>query len=163
MLILCDIDGVLADVRHLLYLIDNKLPKAKRNYDEYYRRIGEAKPIQAGIELVTALVNEGHDVVFITARRLASKEPTEKWLQNHLFYGPSDFNKYGLGILMRPDGDERLAHEVKRDLLEIVYDHTGYELPTNTIAIDDDRRNAKMFAEQGIYTLQVRHETARSD
>jgi hypothetical protein len=51
MLYIFDIDGVLADVTHFLYLITGE----NKDFDAYYARIGEAKPIWLGKQMILTI------------------------------------------------------------------------------------------------------------
>lgn len=44
-----------------------------------------AKPIQGAVEAVKKLFEEGHKIVFYTARSMSSKQITERWLNKHGF------------------------------------------------------------------------------
>lgn len=151
-----DIDGVLADVTHLLPLISQDLPKDKRDYDQYYRRIGEALPIEPALEMCSDLLNADNSLVFITGRRESSRRDTVEWLLRHFKPIRHDFLLY-----MRPDYDERPAYGVKGDLIASVIKHTLTD-PKAMIIFEDDRQCVEMYKQLGCYVNHVKHDKARS-
>ena len=158
-----DIDGVLADVTHLLPLINQSLPKEKRDYDQYYKRIGEALPIEGGKILGQGLIM--HKVVFITGRRESSRCDTVAWLLRHF----KPMQRHDCLVYMRPDDDERPAHEVKRDLFAQMQkdyfnaNHWPRTVEASEIVVfEDDRRCVEMYKQLGCYVNHVKHDKARS-
>jgi len=156
---LIDIDGVLADVRGLLPLIQGN-PKDK-DFNTYYARILEAPPIESGVELVRALKATGIPYVFLTGRNECCRQATKQWLHN-LFVQDYDYPIFDKDLLMRSEGDRRPAWVVKRDkaiaLLEAT--HTS---PKQWVAIDDHAQNIAMFRELGMTTLHVQSDASFSE
>lgn len=157
-----DIDGVLADVTHLLPLISQDLSKEKRDYDQYYQRIGEALPIEGGKILGQGLIM--HKVVFITGRRESSRCDTVDWLHRHF----KPMQRHDCLLYMRPDGDERPAHEVKRDLFAQMQNeyfkanHWPRTVePSDIVVFEDDRQCVEMYKQLGCYVNHVKHDKAR--
>lgn len=153
-----DIDGVLADVTHLLPLISQDLPKEKHDYDEYYRRIGEAVPIKAGQALSRAFVM--HKVYFVTGRSKRCMADTLAWLKKHFGRGVGR----GLSekqLYMRADDDKRPAHEVKSELICLMMQDT-YTTASDIVVFEDDRRCVEMYKQLGCYVNHVKHDKARS-
>ena len=99
-----DIDGVVADVRHRLHLIESR-PK---RWDEFFDASADDPPLPAGVGLVLELAAE-HDVVWLTGRPERNRRLTEAWLAAH---GLPDGT-----LLMRRDRDFRPAREAKREQL----------------------------------------------
>ena len=155
MLYIFDIDGVLADVTHLLPLITGE----NKDYDSYYARIGEALPIQEGLRIADALLFTLHEdgvrdkFYFVTGRSERSRGATEQWLHTHL--------DWGYDVHMRSNKDFRPAHEVKYDIIQRISKETG--VPFNEITVfEDDPQCAKMYELLGCYVCHVRHEKAKS-
>jgi hypothetical protein len=99
-----DIDGVVADVRHRLHLLEQE-PK---DWDGFFGACGDDPALPQGIALVLALRHE-HDIVWLTGRPERIRETTETWLRRHgLPSGP---------IFMRGDADRRPARQTKREIV----------------------------------------------
>jgi hypothetical protein len=99
-----DIDGVVADVRHRLHLVEHR-PK---RWAEFFARAADDPPLAEGVALVTEL-SAGHDIVWLTGRPERTRQATVRWLAEQ-----------GLPagrLLMRPDGDFRPARYTKREEL----------------------------------------------
>lgn len=70
-----DVDGTVADSSNVNF------QKAQGEPYEYMR----AEPISGALEAVKKLFEEGHTIVFHTARSGNSKEATKLWLEKHGF------------------------------------------------------------------------------
>jgi phosphatidate phosphatase APP1 len=99
-----DIDGVVADVRHRLHLIERR-PK---RWDEFFARSADDPPLDTGVALVRELAAD-HDVVWLTGRPERNRALTEAWLTAQ---GLPD-----RPLLMRRERDFRPAREAKREQL----------------------------------------------
>jgi len=162
--LLLDIDGCIADVTNLLYLISKKLPFEKRKYTEYFKRIREAHKIHEGVLLYKSLNNylgnyyeKPFYIYFVTGRREQSRTCTIEWLADCF-----DNEHIHNDMFMRADGDERPAQIIKKEMLEKIKKiHENDDV--KYIAIDDDRRVRKMYEEEGVFVLQPFHKTARSE
>ena len=99
-----DIDGVVADVRHRLHLIENR-PK---RWDEFFRRAADDPPLATGVELVRELAAD-HDILWLTGRPERNRQLTARWLAEH---GLPD-----RPLVMRPDRDFRSSRLMKREEL----------------------------------------------
>jgi hypothetical protein len=156
MFIICDIDGVLASITHLLPLIQGE----NKDFDAYYSRIGEALPIQEGLRIADALLFTLYEdgvrdkFHFVTGRSEHSRGTTEDWLIDNL-------NWLGFDLHMRSNTDRRPAHEVKHDIIQRISKETG--VPFNKMTVfEDDPQCAKMYESLGCYVCHVRHEKAKS-
>ena len=99
-----DIDGVVADVRHRLHLVERK-PK---QWDAFFAAAADDPPLAEGVELVRALAAE-HDVLWLTGRPERTRAATERWLAaQDLPTGP---------LRMRRERDFRPARVAKREEL----------------------------------------------
>jgi hypothetical protein len=158
MLYIFDIDGVLADITHLLPLIQGE----HKDFDGYYSRIGEALPIEAGISIADAflfMLNE--DGVngmfhFVTGRSECSREVTGDWLVNTLHWLKSDFKLH-----MRGNTDRRLAQDLKRGIIQRISVETGVPF-SDMVVFEDDKDCARMYKQLGCYVCHVKHDKARS-
>jgi hypothetical protein len=152
MLYIFDIDGVLADITHLLPLIQGK----EKDFETYYKRIGEAKPIPLGVSLLQGINKHSHERVwFLTGRSEVCKDITIQWLQKHGLCGESP------NLRMRANGDERYADVVKRDLIQRACFRTGIQYD-RMLCFEDDTNVARMYKQLGCYVCHVKHDKARS-
>ena len=74
-----DIDGVLADVRHRLRFVERK-PK---DWDSFFAAMDSDGPLQTGISLAQERAAEGHRIVYLTGRNEDYREVTRDWLARH--------------------------------------------------------------------------------
>lgn len=142
-LIICDIDGVLADCSHRLHYLE------ERNYDDFYSNNAmlDDKTILAGVDLLFSLrhnycpigesVQRKNPVIFLTGRPDRTRSITMAWIQEHIGYAMHD-----LPLLMRGDEDYRPSSVVKTELLQAALPHQGrrYDM---VYFIDDDPENVK--------------------
>jgi len=99
-----DIDGVVADVRHRLHLVERR-PK---RWEEFFAAAADDPPLPEGVALVHELASD-HDILWLTGRPERNRPATEAWLAAQGFEpGP---------LLMRADRDFRPARYAKRDEL----------------------------------------------
>ncbi len=132
MLICCDIDGVLADVRSYTYMLPN--------WDEYFTHTLEFPPIPGMITLIDGLIRIGHNVVFVTGRPESNRSHTVIWLRNHVL------NLYHPEVRMRRYDDPRQSFEIKLEAIR--------EIGPSLIFEDEPRAVEAMKAE-GFTVLQV--------
>ena len=126
MIIYCDIDNTIANLKHRLHYLNNK------DYDKFYaaENIEADGDMDYGRYILESLCR-GHweDVWFVTGRPERTRPATRRWLIRHGY--PADH------ILMRRDHDWRKAYEVKVDLLKLT------DCGEKAIFIDDDPRNVQ--------------------
>lgn len=103
--VVCDIDGVLVDLKERLPYFLNP----NTDWNEYYKTKFEDKPIKPIVDLVKTL-SINHTIVFCTGRRERDRHYTQLWLSQYF-----DLSKTPL--LMRPDDDERPDMVTKPELL----------------------------------------------
>jgi hypothetical protein len=126
-----DIDGVVADVRHRLHLIESR-PK---RWEEFFARAADDPPLPTGVDLVRELL-AGHDVQWLTGRPERNRALTERWLaEQGLPSGP---------LLMRPDRDFRPSRLTKREELRRLRRRRRIAL-----VVDDDPDVVATLAEDG--------------
>jgi hypothetical protein len=126
-----DIDGVVADVRHRLHLVE-QWPK---RWEEFFARAGDDPPLAEGLALVGELA-AGHEIVWLTGRPERTRQLTEQWLA-------------GAGLpagtlLMRPDRDHRPARFTKREELRRLRRRRRV-----AVVVDDDPEVTATLAEDG--------------
>lgn len=155
-LILCDIDGVLADITHRLHFIKDK---AKADYAAFYgASMAEDKYIEAGEALLQRLVgfhcvsNLKTDYILITGRPERTRSLTQLWLQHYgvMFNNDTD-------ILMRQNGDLRPASVVKVEkATKYIAEHPEYN---DVWLIDNDPSVIEAFNKNlpDVSTILLKH------
>jgi uncharacterized HAD superfamily protein len=147
MIILCDIDGVIADVRKY---VNKYLP---HDWKTYLAHTSKFEPVDS---LATA-VRTLHLVSTLhigTSRPESNREATKQWLSKYVFL---DLHfPYASRLHMRRDGDIRHGHVIKMEWLRTL---------NPDFVIDDDPEMVKAARKAGVIVLQVHglRATAKDD
>lgn len=151
--IICDIDGTIADVRHRLRYIQNPdgTKKKKPDWDSFHAACVDDTPFLDVIRLVDALrigtcgCGYGRlDLYFLSGRNDVARKQTEKWLDAH------EFPHYK-ALVMRKAGDRRPDTEIKLEMIR----ELGLT-PNDVLCIFDDRQCVvDMWRENGHRVMQV--------
>ena len=158
-IIVCDIDGTIANLRHRLHYIQNEDGSKKRykdtDWDSFHAACVDDEPYEDVIEILLSLV-EGHgdrEVYFFSGRNESVRRETVQWMEEHVLchssikqrtYGPHWLN-------MRSEGDRRPDTLIK---LEMMQDFRF--TPDTVLCILDDRQSVvDMWRENGFRVLQV--------
>jgi hypothetical protein len=154
--VICDIDGTIADVRHRLPYIQNAdgTKKKKPDWDAFHAACVDDPPFKDVILMVDMLWRGtcgcGYaplDLHFLSGRNEVAREVTKQWLGKHFGI---DFDLYH-SLSMRKANDRRPDTEVK---LEMV--HELGLTPDKVLCIFDDRQSVvDMWRENGYRCLQV--------
>jgi phosphoglycolate phosphatase-like HAD superfamily hydrolase len=141
--VLCDVDGTLANNEHRQHFLDVK-PKDWKNfkYNAFYD-----PPYPDIVWLVRTLHAAGNKILIVTARTEDEREVTTRWLDEVAGIGGLYERMY-----MREDGDYRDDTIVKAEILETIR-KDGYD---PTLVLDDRNRVVKMWRDLGITCLHVR-------
>jgi phosphoglycolate phosphatase-like HAD superfamily hydrolase len=142
-IIICDIDGTIADCEHRRHYITTK-PK---NYDAFYEEVMDDAPINRVLGLLNVLMDyEGREfqLVFVTGRPERCRADTVEWLRYQHFY-PSDYT-----LFMRKDGDHRQDYIVKQEILD-----THINKSEVWLVLDDRKQVVDMWRRNGLTCLQV--------
>lgn len=102
-----DLDGTLASVAWRQHLVEAK-PK---DWDGFFAGIPRDAPNPAVREMWDAVADDV-DRLIVTGRPEHTRAATEEWLARHGFTGAP--------LFMRPEGDRRPDHVLKRDLYELL-------------------------------------------
>ena len=125
-----DIDGVVADVRHRLHLLERR-PK---DWPAFFAAAADDPGLDEGINRVLATIGT-HEVVWLTGRPNSLRSVTRRWLADH-----------GLPVtelIMRPARDFRPAPVLK--LAEL----TKLRPRQVELFVDDDAKVIAVAAEAG--------------
>ena len=147
MVLIVDIDGTIADVRHRAYLI-NVYPTLEEGYKAFFLACDRDCPIKRIVEIIDQLGNsENTKVVFLTARPEYVREKTVAWLKEH-----TKVKKYSL-IMKAERFKYTKTVEFKKKALEGIkykYPHDEY------IVFEDDEENIKMFVSEKVIVYKVK-------
>jgi phosphoglycolate phosphatase-like HAD superfamily hydrolase len=136
-IVIVDIDGTIADVRHRLHHIK---VGPKKNWKAFFEAMDHDTPIPEIIKQVHELEKE-HDIIVVTGRPEHYRARTEKWLaDNGIRY---------LKLFMRPDGDHRPDYTVKEEVLR------DYPKGRIVLALDDRRPVCDMWEKNGIRCIRI--------
>ena len=104
-IILCDIDGTIADNSHRQHFLEGK-----KDWDGFFSELVNDLPIQIIIDKVIQEQANGKEIVFLTGRPERYRYSTTLWLKEY-------FN-FEFKLLMRKDGDRRNKLEIKKEIFE---------------------------------------------
>lgn len=135
MAIICDIDGTIADHGN-----------ERGHFDWHLVHTDSA--IMPIVRLVR-LLQQHHEVCFVTGREESCREATSAWLAQHFDFGVENAS---LNLFMRSTGDHRDDTIVKRELYEfLIKPWADVEL-----VLDDRDKVVAMWRELGLVCLQTR-------
>lgn len=130
MVILCDIDGVLANCSHRLHYLENK------DYDNFYsdHEILQDEPIIEGLELVKILKNSPSVKLFyLTGRPTKTHDSTKAWLKVY---------RVDSLMAMRENDDHRKSEVIKAEWVKVFLENHK-DLKEPILFIDDDPLNVE--------------------
>lgn len=136
-IVIVDIDGTIADVRHRLHHIKGP---GKKNWKAFFEAMDHDTPIDAMIRQVHKLEKD-HDILIVTGRPEHYRSRTEKWLKDQGV-------RYSR-LFMRPDGDHRPDYEVKVEVLR------EYPKGQIVLAIDDRGPVCDAYEKNGVRCQRV--------
>lgn len=102
-IILCDIDGTIANNDHRQHYLEGK-----KDWDGFFSELSNDLPIPSVIEKINEHHKEGHEIVFLTGRPERYRYSTTLWLYEYFNF---DFR-----LLMRSDNNQKNKIEVKRKI-----------------------------------------------
>ena len=148
--IICDIDGVLLETKHIFEEIEKANLTGASKWDYFNRRANDhdVEVDTRVIEVLETFANQGYKILFVTARS------AEIWKQTRakidMAIGQYAQNIFGYSLAMRGTDDFNASDCVKAELLQQIQEK--YDV---LFAIDDDKSNCDMFRKNNILTLQV--------
>lgn len=132
-----DLDGTLADVRHRLHLVRAR----PRDWDAFFAAAPADPPLADGVRLALACARQC-GLAYVTGRPESCRRATEEWLARQgLPAGP---------LLMRRDGDRRPARTVKPELLRSLAQEQCV-----TAVVDDDEQVCAAYEAAGFRVLHA--------
>jgi hypothetical protein len=143
--VIFDLDNCIADDRHRLPLIDWSKEDLTERYAAYHEACHGDQPFHKEAFMLALSTNSTNAFpVFFTGRPEAVREKTAQWLEQR-------FGMHGMRLLMmRNDGDNRRAVDVKRDML-INFTAANHINPGDILCAYDDRQDIiDMYSAHGI-------------
>ena len=136
-IILCDIDGTIANNDHRQHFLEGK-----KDWEGFFSELVNDLPIQIIIDKVIQEQANGKELVFLTGRPERYRYSTTLWLKEHF-----DFE---FKLLMRNDGDQRNKLEIKR----IIFSE-NFEANEIAFCFENDIDLIKQWKNLGIKTIDV--------
>ena len=162
--IIFDIDGTLANAEHRLpHILDNMLwvgIPPRPNWDAFLdpAAIAEDTPILEMWDVLTALVEQRHQIIFVTGRKQSLFDTTFAWLMNDSCpvrrRAVAIWREGGAPeprLFMRSESDRSKSFVVKSEILHKLR-HLGFN---PKIAFDDRADDIKMYRGAGLIGCQV--------
>lgn len=135
--VICDLDGTLFNIDHRLHFIEGE----EKDWEAFYAACKFDSTNIWCYELLGALQQAGHKIVFISGRQGSTMGTTNRMISE------MGFRRYA--IYMREDGDHRPDYEVKRELYL-----ANLQEDVILFAIDDRQQVVDMYRELGLTVLQ---------
>lgn len=141
--VIFDIDGTIADCNHRRHFVTN----GNKDWKSFKAETVNDTPIQHVCDVAKSHVNNGDNVMFVSARNNSERAVTKQQILDWI--GIDDPI-----IFMRPDGDFRPDEIFKRDILEFLRqdDILGGD---PDIVYDDRNKVVDMWKANGINVIQV--------
>jgi len=136
--VICDIDGVIADCTHRLKFIESK----PADWDAFFEACSEDAPLEPMIRLLRAMDDE-FDILYVTGRPERVRLKTILWMTHHDV--PLEHSN---DLFMRKDGDHRQDFAVKAEIFD---KHIARDIH----AVFEDRDQVvQMWRDKGLLCLQ---------
>lgn len=141
MVIICDIDGTIANIEHRLHYIHGE----KKDWDSFYKACDKDDLNTPTFLILEDLKETDNRIIMLTGRPESYRKETIKWLEKY----DVPYNH----LLMRKHGDFRKDYIVKKELFETEIE----KMYTNHLflALEDRKQCVDMWRSIGITCWQV--------
>ena len=136
-IILCDIDGTVANNEHRQHYLKNQ-----KDWKSFFDEMVNDIPIHDVINKIIEEKNEGKEIVFITGRPESYRNTSMIWL--------SKYFSFNFGLLMREDKDHRNKVIVKKDIFE-----KKFSIGEISYVIDNDKELLKLWTDLGLKAVDA--------
>ena len=136
-IILCDIDGTVANNDHRQHFLEGK-----KDWDGFFNALDKDQPIYPIIDKIIEENKSGKEIIFLTGRPERYKDLTKTWLKKYF--------TFDIRILMRGDNDQRNKIITKKEIFIANFKSNEIDL-----VIDNDEELIKMWESFGLSTLKV--------
>ncbi len=140
-LLICDIDGCVANPDKYLYLVQGK----KRDYEAFHKASEGFELNKWCYELLKSMFEQGYIVMFVSARPKAYMIETRNWLHKYFYEWTQAYSIH----LVRENGSSEKDYAIKRAWLK--REGVAHRV---LFALDDRGQVARMWRSEGITTLQ---------
>ena len=142
-IIICDIDGTIADIRHRLHYIESKPKDWESFYSDY--NLEKDTPFLGIINILKPL-NKDTAIFFLTGRHEFSRQITLNWLKKHIA------GVYSFRLYMRLNKNYEKDYIFKFNVLKSIREQFNIVL-----AIEDRDKVVEMYIRMGIPVLQHKY------
>lgn len=146
MIIICDIDGTIANLEHRLHNIQHEKNKDKR-WGIFHKECVNDTPIYRIITIVKDLEGSGHDIIFMSGRNSEVRGSTIAWLDFYV--------NVGYELYMRDEKDYRTDYIIKSELLDKAQEDLCFKDKDILCVLDDRASVVEMWRARGLTCLQV--------
>ena len=136
-IILCDIDGTVANNDHRQHFLEGK-----KDWDGFFDKLDEDEPIRPIINKVIENNKSGKKIIFLTGRPERYRDKTETWLKKYF--------PFNIKMLMRNNNDQRNKLIIKKEIID-----ANFKVDDIALVIDNDEDLIKMWARIGLPTFKV--------
>lgn len=143
-IIVCDLDGTLADCEHRVHHVRTK----PANWDAFFAGVKDDKLNYPVLHVLDKFMNyEGwhYNIIFCSGRPERCRQDTEDWLLSNCGFFIAQYT-----LLMRKDGDFRADHIVKQEILDKHIDKERV-----LFVLDDRQQVVDMWRRNGLVCFQV--------
>ena len=136
-IILCDIDGTVANNDHRQHFLEGK-----KDWDGFFDALNKDKPIYSVINKIIEDFHSGRQIIFLTGRPERYRGTTEIWLRKYF--------SFELKLLMRKDNDQRGKLKIKKEIFE-----GNFNANDIYYILDNDADLIKMWEELSLVTFDA--------
>ena len=136
-IILCDIDGTVADNSHRQHFLEGK-----KDWDGFFDALDLDEPIYEIINKMNDEHNQGREIIFLTGRPERYRDSTENWLKQY-------FN-FPLRVVMRPNDNKKNKLLTKKEMFE-----QNFNIDEIFYVIDNDEDLLNMWKKMGMRVYSV--------
>ncbi len=141
--IICDIDGTIADTSHRLHFV-RKPDGEKKDWKGFFEAAVN-DPVREDVRsMLISYFDQGYTIVFMSGRPDNYKEQTLKWLNDN-------YLNFAFTVIMRKANDKRDDTIVKKEMLDMYFPNK-----TKIHKVIDDRPSViRMWRENGLDVIDV--------
>lgn len=140
--VVCDLDGTLADCRHRLHHIKVEKPN-KPNWKKFFDEM-PLDPVNEWCRDLLHAMSQRHQIIYCTGRAGEYYDLSKKWLEENSLAFP------GFKLFSRLRGDHRPDWQVK----EIIYEFEIKPRYDILFVVDDRQQVVDMWRKHGVTVLQ---------
>jgi len=134
-----DIDGTIADCEHRRHFVET----TPKDWKGFFSHMSEDPVRKEVAKLAIDYYNNGHQILYVSARPEDYRDVTLEWLANNNL-------SFGWTLIMRKSGDKRPDTEVKQE----IYDRYLKKYPIEVV-VDDRPVVIKMWEGNGLKVIDV--------